>query len=344
VSVAVTKGRTIQVDADELDRLRTELGWSIEDLARKADISAGTVYNALAGEGIFRSKLAAMARALGVEAAVLIDGRRRVVRNEDVHEYGVEEVLTPWMEASNGLKFQICRMRHSELDRWARGKRYDLRKMSTEDDERCRAWFKRHADVCYRLKEQPNILNNVTAFRAPSGDYWWVIDDWVDGMTLHKHLERGPLDRKRTRRVMLGVAEGLAALHATKIIRRELNPASIVIAEKDGKPVLTEFELAKLCDGSATVSSDSWPTDLYRAPEADSDDVDFRADLYSWARVSLHALIGELPSVGEDMAIVDHARLPKAVGNLLRQSLSVSRRERPNGIYAVISALKKWKA
>jgi serine/threonine protein kinase len=321
----------------------TELGWSVEDLAAKADISPGTVHNALAGKSIYRKTVAAMANALGVEAAVLLYGTRKAADVGDIHEYRVEEVLADWVEASNGLRFQICKMRHTELDRWARGKRYDLRKMSSEDEQRCRGWFKRHPDVCYALRDHPNIVRNITAFRAPAGDFWWIIDEWLDATTLHDRLKRGPLGGKGARSLMLGVAEGLSALHSAGFIRRELNPCSILVSTKDGTAILTEFELAKLCDGGVTVSSDEWPTDPYRAPEAESDDVDVRADLYSWARVSLHALVGELPAIGDDMGIVEGSGLPKPVVNVVRQSLSISRRKRPADFSAVIAALKKWK-
>lgn len=344
VVIAMTSNRTVRVNPEELDRLRTDLGWSVEVLAARADISVGTVHNALSGKGIFRSNVAAIANALGVEvAAILLGGNKKPGRSDTVHEYRVEAVLADWVEASNGLKFQTCKMRHMELDRWARGKRYDLRSMSTEDKQRCRAWFKRHPDVCYALRGHPNIATNVTAFPDPTGDYWWVIDEWLDSVGLKDRLTRGPLTGKERKSLMLGVAEGLNALHSAGIIRRELNPSSILVTRTDGTAVLTEFELAKLCDVGVTVSSDAWPTDPYRAPEAASDDVDLRADLYSWARVSLHALAEELPPVGSDVEAVRKLKLPTPVRSVLQQSLAIPRRKRPDGFATVISALEKWR-
>lgn len=340
----MNRARTLQLDAEKLEGFLTERGWSLEDVASKADLSSGTMHRVLSGEAAYRRTAKAIADAFGVSVeSILLDGRKQRGEERPVHEYRVDEVLTPWLEASNGLRFQICKMRHLELNRWARGKRYDLRKMSTEDEERCRAWFKRHADVCYTLKGHPNILRNITAFRAPSGDFWWIIDDWMDAMTLQQRLERGPLDRKEARTLMLGVADGLSSLHATRIIRRELNPASILITANGGTAVLTEFELAKLCDGAATVSSDSWPTDPYRAPEADSDDIDFRADLYSWGRVSLHALAGSLPTPGSDIELIGQQKLSAAVADVIERSLAVSRSGRPDDFSSVLAALKRWK-
>lgn len=346
VAFGMTRGRTVQIDINEVDRLRTELGWSVEDLAAAAGLVGATIQNLLDGRPAYRRTAKAIATALGVESveSILLDARHKPAQEASVHEYRIEEVLTDWVEASNGLKFQICKLRHLELDRWARGKRYDLRNMSSEDEQRCRAWFKRHPDVCYALRDHPNIVRNLTAFRAPAGDYWWIIDDWLNARRLHDCLRRGPLNRTQAKTLMLGVADGLKALHAANIIRRELNPASILIAIEDGTPFLTEFELAKLCDGGVTVSSEFWPTDPYRAPEADSDDVTFRADIYSWARVSVHALAGELPPIGNEAELLSQLRLPSSVTNVLEQSLSISWRKRPNDFSLAIAALRKWKA
>ena len=64
-------------------------------------------------------------------------------------------------------------------------------------------------------------------------------------------------------RVMRQIAEGLKALHAAEIIRRELSPRFVLLRESGIESVvLTDFELGKLFDGSPTVASD-WPSDPY---------------------------------------------------------------------------------
>ena len=102
-------------------------------------------------------------------------------------------------------------------------------------------------------------------------------------------------------------------------------------------------ELAKLLDGSPTVSNDDWPVDPYRAPEAGSDDVDHRADIYSWARITMQRLLGELPPEGDATTPLKAAKLPKQVETLLSKCVAVSRRARPDNLADVINVLTSWR-
>ncbi len=345
------KKRTEQVDAGKVADLMNDRGWTVEDLAHEADVSVGTVSNVLSGNGGRFSKTVKKLRlAFGLTSnnELLVDSAAsavplEVASQQTVHEYQVADVLTDWITASNGLKFQICRLRHLELDRQARGKRYDLRGLSTEEEARCRSLLQRHPEVCETLKEHPNIIRNLTAFRDPHEPFYWVIDDWIEGQSLERRLRSGPLSRLEARNLMLDVAEGLHALHCQRIVRRELTPSAILLRAEDHRAILSEFELAKLIDRGSSVSTDEWPTDPYRAPEADSDDVNKQADLYSWARISLHALTGELPDNGCGVQLLAPLKLPKAVSTLLIRSQQEFRSNRPENFGDVLPALRKWK-
>jgi serine/threonine protein kinase len=259
-----------------------------------------------------------------------------------VHEYLVSEVLTDWVSTSNGMRFQICRLRHLELDRQARGKRFDLRELPTDEEQRCRTWIKRHPNVCETLCDHPNIIRNITAFHDPAEGFYWVIDEWVDGESLHRKLSGKAFDVRRARQLMLDIAHGLQALHAQGIVRRELNPASVLIRDADGRAILTEFELAKLVDRGPTVSTKDWPVDPYRAGEADGDDVNQQADIYSWSRIAIHALIGELPEIGEEPKRLTAIELPSSVRDLLVSGSAVFRSDRPGSFQGIIPVVEKW--
>jgi len=116
-----------------------------------------------------------------------------------------------------------------------------------------------------------------------------------------------------------------------------------LIRESDGRAILTEFELAKLIDRGPTVSTDQWPVDPYRAGEADSDDVDVRADIYSWARIGVHALLGELPEAGLDRLALEKIDLPPSVRDCLKSSTAVFRSDRPASTELVIPVIEEWK-
>ena len=93
---------------------------------------------------------------------------------------------------------------------------------------------------------------------------------------------------------MRELAEGLQALHDHGIVRRELTPESIVLREADSSVLLTDLELAKLLDGSPTVSL-RWNETPYLAPEVHSGKVDARSDIFSWGQILYHAATGTRP-------------------------------------------------
>lgn len=335
--------RTRPINASVVSALMLRQGFSVEELAGRAGLSVGTVNNALRGSKVFANTLQQLASALGVAVETLLEQRTTVAPTETVNEYLLAEVLTDWLTASNGLRFQFCRMRHIELERQARAKRFDLRELPTDQQQRCRTWIKRHPIVCDRIRAHPNVARNLTAFHDPRENFYWVIDEWVEGSTLEAVLKRGPIPLVSACRLIREVAEGLAALHEQGIVRRELSPASILLRETDGTAILTDFELAKLIDRGPTVSNGGWLPDPYRAPEADGDDVTPQADIYSWARITTHCLLGTLPPAGQDVGLLDGFKLPENVRAILCSSLSLLRSGRPECFDAVMPVVRAWR-
>ena len=335
-------GRSVEISVDKLTAAMNHRGLSVEQLTELAAVSTGTINNLLAGKSVYRSTATQVAKALETSLDVLMDESLPQGGASTVHEYLVSDVLTDWVTASNGLRFQLCRLRHMELDRQARGKRFDLRDMTTDEQQRCRTWIKRHPNVCESLCGHPNIVRNLTAFHDPVESFYWVIDEWIEGEPLQRSLGREPFTSARGKALLLDIAHGLQGLHRQGIIRRELNPTTIVIRRSDGRGILTEFELAKLIDRGPTVSTDDWPVDPYRAGEADADDVDVRADVYSWARIGIHALLGKLPEIGQAPSALKEIQMPSPVRECLDKSAAVFRSERPDSIDAVIPIIEGW--
>ena len=184
-------GRTVEINVDKLSAAMDHRGLSVEQLKELAGVSTGTVNNLLAGRPVYRTTATQVAEALGTSLGVLLGESATLGGASTVHEYLVSDVLTDWITASNGLRFQVCRLRHMELDRQARGKRFDLREMTTDEEQRCRTWIKRHPNVCESLYDHPNIVRNLTAFHDPNEKFYWVVDEWVDGEPLQRVLGLG---------------------------------------------------------------------------------------------------------------------------------------------------------
>jgi serine/threonine protein kinase len=123
-----------------------------------------------------------------------------------------------------------------------------------------------------------------------------------------------------------------------------LSPRFVLIRRGDNAAVLTDFELAKLLDGAPTVSpKKAWPDDPYRAVEVDGDaPIDARADIYSWGRILVHVVVGELPAKRQEADALGKAALPPAVRRLALSCVAPARSARPNSMDEVLAAIKKW--
>ena len=266
-------------------------------------------------------------------------------------ETGGNSGLTEWIEsgrpgrvetASNGLQYRVYQLRHRyEPDRIGRGKRYELFHLPDDEQERLREQLLRHFQVCNRVCGSPYFPACYATFPERDGNVWWVVERWVEGVTLQEVLANGAIDADRLPAVMTGLADALAVLHTADVVRRELSPASILLPDAGPAVLLTDFELAKLTDRGPTVST-KWPIDDYRAPEVVSGDIDVRADLYSWARILVHAVSGQLPPARADKQLLAKFQLPKPVAAIANKCLAPARSGRPASIAAVQKALRNW--
>lgn len=333
-------GRTLRMDPSSLSSAMNRCGMSVEELAYATDTSTGSVNNWLRGKPAYRSTAQRIADALQTNVVALLEPVAQLATARAIHEYILAEVLTDWRTMSNGLRYQICRLRHSELDRQARAKRFDLRALPTDVAQLHETRIKRHPKVCDSLREHLNVISNLSAFKDPVEEFYWIVDEWIDGLSLNSYLAKPEFGIGSRREMLLDIAQGLDALHSEGIIRRELSPNNIIVRASDFRCVLTEFELAKLGEQVPTVSDGDWPTDMYRAPEVITGDIDTRADIYSWCRVAIHLLLGELPEIGCELGQLE---LPDDLKRFIANGLVVFRDKRPTSMKEVIEQLLEWR-
>ncbi|MEM8735821.1 MAG: serine/threonine-protein kinase [Planctomycetota bacterium] len=136
-----------------------------------------------------------------------------------------------------------------------------------------------------------------------------LVMQYVPGESLERRVVRtGGLSVPETLRVGLQTAAALEAAHAQGLVHRDVKPANILLEEKVGRVVLTDFGLARTADdASLTKTGIVAGTPHYMSPEqANGAKVDHQSDLFSLGSVLYFMLTGTPPFRAEGaMAVLN---------------------------------------
>lgn len=335
----------------EFELLMEQRKLTPEAIADRGGPHEKTVRKALLGVPVFRGTLIDLLHAVGIERTSEWIGHpeeadRAVLQTlagvrGNLMEWCVGNPLTPVFTTSNGLQYRVFRLTHRfDGERIGRGKRYEFPHIPEESVAALKDLVLRHPKTCDRVGNHPQLARCYGTFPEPAAPAWWVIDEWVEGETLEARLLRNAPLGETLPHVAADILLGLHALHRAGIIRRELSPRSILLGEHE-RTVLTDFELAKLLDGSPSVSR-SWPDDPYRAPEVGGGEVDETADLYSFGRILIHAAIGTLPPRGAETKCLPQMALPAGVREAALRSVLPRRSKRPRSVAEILPVIQAW--
>ncbi len=342
---------TVIVNFSALIAVSGENGMSVEDVLDKANLERRTMQRIRKEQPIRRCSLTELLNVIGAHNYGRIvyhaaacpnptEGAGNQKKDDELLEWIEPKYLTDWITLPNGLQYWVSKNRHRHLPgTFARVKCYELKFLSDDQRREFEARLTRHPIVCRKLTPHPRIPINQGAFPDPIRECWWVIDYWIDGITLHDVLqERLPIGEAL--RIGRELAEGLKLLHDNGIVRRGLSPQHILLRAPDRSVVLTDFELAKLLGGAPTVGKD-WPPDLYRAPELGEGDATTSVDIYSWGRIMAYMGIGVLPPAGREKKSLHERGLPEPLIDLIASCVAASPRSRPGTMQNVLDALSE---
>ncbi len=128
----------------------------------------------------------------------------------------------------------------------------------------------------------------------------FIAMECVEGQSLKKVIESGPLELDEAIDIGIQIAEGLEEAHARGIIHRDIKPANIMVTPA-GQAKIMDFGLAKpfgatkLTRTGATIG-----TVAYMSPEqARGSDVDARSDIWSLGAVLYEMVAGQPPFKGD---------------------------------------------
>lgn len=202
----------------------------------------------------------------------------------------------------------------------------------------------------------PNIAR-ILDFGQEQG-YLFLVSEFVPGETLEMRLSGG--QRPPWREIvelLIPITEALEKAHEAGIIHQDLKPSNIIITP-EGKPVITDFSIARIIEPEETRGLTGTHVGLgsphYISPEQGRGlELDDRADIYALGTIFYEWAIGRKPfASGRGMEIVIQKvsvpvtpprqiapDLPSGVEKILLTMLSKEREERYQTMADVTAAL-----
>ena len=141
----------------------------------------------------------------------------------------------------------------------------------------------------------------------------FIAMEFLEGVALKVHIERGPLPVLDTLDLACQMAEALAEAHAHGIVHRDIKPANVMLT-KTGHVKLVDFGLARLPEmAGVTATGAALGTPAYMAPEqVRGETIDGRADLWALGVVLYEMLAARHPFASESVQGILHGVLNRA--------------------------------
>ena len=140
----------------------------------------------------------------------------------------------------------------------------------------------------------PNIIT-IHDFGEDKG-FTYIVMEHVTGGTLRDRLTRR-LSLQEALEFVAPLAEALDYAHGQGVVHRDVKPSNVLL-DPDDKPILSDFGLARILEGSAYVSGHetTMGTAEYMSPEqAMGHRADSKSDLYAFGVMAFQMLVGQTP-------------------------------------------------
>ena len=130
----------------------------------------------------------------------------------------------------------------------------------------------------------------------------YIFMEWVNGPTLEKMLNQGPIKGSVLLGLLHQTAEALDYAHDQGIVHRDIKPGNVMINEA-GRAKIADFGVARIMSQELTLVGTLLGTPSYMAPEqVQGLPADGRADQFALAVIAYEALTGEKPFAADHIA------------------------------------------
>ena len=162
--------------------------------------------------------------------------------------------------------------------------------------------FRREARTAANLNH-PNIVPLYTF--GEGEEILYFVMGYVSGESLGDRIKRlGRIEAGEARRILVEIAGALHYAHEQRVVHRDVKPDNILLEDETGKPMLTDFGVAKSAVGGETLTAlgTALGTPYYMSPEQAAGDreIDGRSDLYSLGIIGYQMLAGQVAVRGRD--------------------------------------------
>ena len=130
----------------------------------------------------------------------------------------------------------------------------------------------------------------------------FLVMQYVQGRTIEERVAaEGPLTVPEARRVLVAVAEALAAAHRQGVVHRDLRPSNVMIEDESGRVLIAGFGLAKVLDSGrepTQVDDTGLIGDDIRSMSPEQirgEELTGQADVYQLGVLAYYLLTGEGP-------------------------------------------------
>ncbi len=200
---------------------------------------------------------------------------------------------------------------------------------------------------CLNLKH-PNLVSLFDVCRDDE-DQAWVVMEYIAGPNLREVLDGSPggLPRDEVLRCFAGLAAGVAHLHDSGVVHRDLKPGNIF--DDAGSIKIGDYGLSKFISCSRRGGhTESIGTFHYMAPEIGRGEYGREIDIYAMGVILCELLTGRVPFDGESSheIVMKHlTALPDLTGidapfrDVIARSLEKDPRRRPQSVAEMVRPL-----